>query len=119
MTAQTTDATPARRTALPVWAIALVCGLFGLLYAYAVWSAVGFLIQQAGGDAGLTGYGWFVLLMPVVFPVVVYAGAFALGWRRRILPLTILMVTGLCVVGVFWMNVFALAVTSDAIYNLP
>jgi hypothetical protein len=114
----TTDAGTPRRTALPVWAIVLTAGIFGLFFGYAMWTAVAFVIQQAEGDAGLTGYGWFVLLLPVVFPAVVFAGAFALGWRRRILPFALVMLSGLCLVAVFWINVFALAVTSDAIYNL-
>jgi hypothetical protein len=118
MSAQaTTDAAASRRAALPVGMIALLTGVFGLFYAYAVWAAVAFLLQQAGGDAGLTGYGWFVLLLPVVFPAVVLAGAFALGRRRRALPYALVLLAGLCLVAVFWINVFALAVTSDAIYN--
>ena len=65
--------------------IATIAGVFLLLYAYVVWSALAFLIQQASGVEGLSGYGWFVLLLPIVFPLVVFAGAFAIGWKRNAL----------------------------------
>ena len=115
MTVDTAPA-PGRRTA-PRWLVGVLTGLFGLCYAYAVWGAVGFLVQQVNGDAGLTGYGWFVLLMPVVFPAIVFAAAFVLTRRRGIVPLVLAQLTGLTLVAAFWMNVFALAVTSAAIYN--
>lgn len=120
MTEETTmtDAAPARRrSALPMWAVVSVAGGFGLFYAYAVWTAVAFLAQQAGGDSGLTGYGWFVLVLPIAFPIIVFGAAFALGWRRRLLPFALLLLTGLGVVAVFWLNVFALTFTaSSSIY---
>jgi hypothetical protein len=113
-----TDQTaPARRTAMPVWLIATISGLAALLYAYVFWAALGFLIQQAGGSQGLSGYGWFVLILPVVFPVVVFAIAFAIGWRRNALALSLLLLTGLALVAVFWLDVFAYAGAADAIYN--
>ena len=96
-----------RRPALPVWAIATIAGAFGLFYAYAVWNALDFLIVQATGPLGLNGYGWFVLLLAIVFPVVVFAIAFALGWRRRALALALILLTGLGVVSVFWLDVLA------------
>jgi hypothetical protein len=98
---------PARRSALPVWAIATIAGVFGLFYAYAFWNALAFLIQQASGDLGINGYGWFVLILAVVFPVLAFAVAFAIGWRRRALPFALLLLTGLCVSCVFWLNVLA------------
>jgi len=116
MTVNTSEAPVVRRQA-PGWLVGVVTGVFGLAYAYAVWGAIGFLVQQANGEAGLTGYGWFVLLMPIVFPAIAFAAAFVLGRRRGILPLALTMLTGLGLVGAFWMNVFALAVTSAAIYN--
>lgn len=110
--------TPAvRRTVLPVWIIVAIAGLSGLLYAYVVWSALGFLVQQASGVEGLTGYGWFVLVLPVVFPVAVFAGAFAIGWRRGALPFVLVMLTGLAVVAVFWLDVLAYAAATPSLYN--
>ncbi len=106
-----------RRGALPAWLVATIAGFAGLFYAYAVWTAVGFLLQQAGGTAGLTGYGWFVLLLPVVFPLLAFAGAVALGRRRRALPFALILLTGLCLTAAFWLNVFAYAAATPALYN--
>ncbi|GAA5028038.1 bacitracin resistance protein [Microbacterium fluvii] len=106
-----------RRTALPVWVIAVTAGLFGLLYAYAVWGAVSFMVQQAGGDVGLSAYGWFVLALPIVFPLAVFAGAFAIGWRRRFFELTLVLLTGLCLVAVFWLDIFAYASVTSSLYG--
>lgn len=98
-----------RRAVLPVWLIATVAGVFGLLYAYVVWNAVAFLVVQASGSVGLNGLGWFVMLFAVLFPIVVFAAAFALGWRRSIGPFALIMLSGLALVAVFWLNVLAYA----------
>ncbi|MDL9980118.1 bacitracin resistance protein [Microbacterium candidum] len=107
----TTDAStsgrPERRAAMPTWLIAVIAAAFGLFYAYALWNAVAFLISQASGPLGLNGYGWFVLLLPVVLPILVFAGAFALGWRRRALPFAAILLTGLALVSVFWLDIVA------------
>ncbi len=89
------------------WVIATIAGAFGLFYAYAVWNAVAFLVSQASGPLGINGYGWFVLLLPVAMPILVFAGAFALGWRRRALAFTAILLTGLAVVSVFWLDIVA------------
>ncbi|MEN2740663.1 bacitracin resistance protein [Microbacterium sp. X-17] len=98
---------PARRTALPVWAIATISGVFALFYAYAFWNALSFLFQQVSGGLGINGYGWFVLLLAAAFPVIVFAIAFAIGWRRKAFPFALILFTGLCVACVFWLNVLA------------
>lgn len=102
--------------ALPVWLIAAIAGVFALLYAFVVWTALGFLLQQAGGAQGLTGYGWFVLALPIAFPVVVFALAFAIAWRRSILPFTLVMLTGLALIAAFWLDVLAYAAASPSLY---
>lgn len=106
-----------RRSALPTWLIATIAGFFGLFYAYAVWGAVGFLIAQAGGTLGLNALGWFVLLFAVVFPILVFAAAFALGWRRRAWQFALLLLAGLGVASVLWLNVLAYAATSFSLYG--
>ncbi|MCR2824630.1 bacitracin resistance protein [Microbacterium sp. zg.Y909] len=106
-----------RRTALPRWLIAVVAGAFLLLYAFVFWTALGFLLQQAGGVEGLTGYGWFVLLLPVIFPPAVFAIAFAIGWRRRALPFVAVMLTGLAFVAAFWLDVLAYAAAAPSLYG--
>lgn len=113
----TTAETSVRKPALPVWIIVVIAGLFALLYAYVVWTALAFLVQQASGVEGLTGYGWFVLLLPVVFPLVVFAGAFAIGWRRKAGQFALVLLTGLAVIAAFWLNVFAYAAASTALYG--
>ena len=107
---------PGRVPALPVWLIATISGIFLLLYAFVIWTALGFLVQQASGIVGLTGYGWFVLLLPVIFPIAIFASAFAIGWRRKLLPLVLIMLTGLTLVAVFWLDILAYAAASSSLY---
>lgn len=102
---------------MPTWLIATIAGIFGLFYAYAVWGAVDFLVLQAGGALGLNGLGWFVLLFAVVFPILVFAGAFALGWRRSAWQFALLLLAGLGLAAVFWLDILAYAATSFALYG--
>ncbi|TDN92611.1 bacitracin resistance protein [Microbacterium sp. BK668] len=106
-----------RGPVLPVWLIATIAGVFLLLYAYVVWTALAFLVQQASGVEGLTGYGWFVLLLPIVFPLVVFGGAFAIGWKRSAGQFALVLLTGLGLVAAFWLNIFAYAAASSALYG--
>ncbi len=108
---------PTRRMAMPTWLLATVSGAFGLFYAYAVWNAVAFLVQQAGGTLGLNPFGWFVLLLAVVFPIIVFAAAFALGWRRTLWQCALIFLAGLALAAAFWLNVIAYATTSFALYG--
>lgn len=103
-----------RRTVLPVWLIATIAGFFGLFYAYAVWNAVAFLISQATGPLGLNGGGWALLLTAIAFPIIVFALAFAIGWKRRAGAFALIMLSGLGIVAVFWMNVIAYATVYGA-----
>ncbi|MBD7956661.1 bacitracin resistance protein [Microbacterium sp. Sa4CUA7] len=114
----TAAAPTTRRTALPTWLVAVIAGAFLLLYAFVFWTALGFLLQQAGGTAGLTGYGWFVLLLPVVFPPAVFAAALAIGWKRPAPAYLAVMLTGLAFVAVFWLDVLAYAAASSALYGV-
>ena len=100
-----TTATPTSKTSTPTWLLATVCGFFGLIYAYAVWNALGNLIQAAG--LGLNGLGWFVWIFATLFPILIFAGAFALGYRRPVFHLVLILLTGLALVAVFWLNVVA------------
>lgn len=98
---------------MPTWVIATIGGAFGLFYAYAVWNAVGLLIGQASGQFGLNALGWGLLLFTAAFPILVFAAAFALGSRRRAGEFALLMLTGLALVAVFWLNVVAYALSSS------
>ncbi|GAA1648694.1 bacitracin resistance protein [Microbacterium flavum] len=105
---------PARPRALPTWVIVALSVFFGLFYAYAVWNAVAFLISQATGPLGLNGAGWAILLAAVLFPLVAFGVAFAIGWRRTWGELSLTLLAGLCIVAVFWLNVVAYSVTNGA-----
>lgn len=96
-----------RARTLPTWVVVVIAAVFGLFYAYAVWNAVDFLVAQASGPLGLNGYGWFVLLLAVLFPLLAFGVAFALGWRRSWWEFALVLLAGLGVVAVFWLNVVA------------
>ena len=98
-----------RRRQRPTWLIATIAGAFGLFYAYVVWNAVAFLVVQADGTVGLNGLGWLVMGFAVAFPIIVFAAAFSIGWRRRLAPFALVMLAGLALVGVFWFNVLGYA----------
>ncbi|MFT4306455.1 MAG: hypothetical protein QM604_06155 [Microbacterium sp.] len=100
----------ARRS--PAWTATAAAGGFGLFYAYAVWSAVAFLLQCAAQS--ITGYGWFVLLLPIAFPMIVFAGALVVGRRRGLLSFTLLLLGGLALVAVFWLNVVGMVAGAPA-----
>ncbi|WP_315549034.1 bacitracin resistance protein [Microbacterium aurum] len=113
MTADTTAA-PRRAPQTPTCAVVTIAALFGLFYAYAVWNAVDFLVAQATGALSLNAYGWFVLLLAVVFPLIAFGIAFALGWRRVWWQFALVLVTGLAVVAVFWLNIVAYSAVAGA-----
>lgn len=117
MSGATTDAAASssrRPFAMPTWLVASIAGAFGLFYAYAVWNAVAFLIEQATGTLGLNGAGWALLLAAVVFPIVVFAVAFALAARRTAGAFALVLLAGLGLVAVFWLNVVAYAAVYGA-----
>jgi len=85
----------------------IILGLAGLFYAYGVWNAVAYLITVA--QFGPNAYGWFVMIFSVLFPVLVFVAAYALGRRRSPLDFSVVLLAGLALVAVFWMNVVALS----------
>lgn len=113
MTAQAAPASRPRRS-MPTWLIVTLSVFFGLFYAYAVWNAVDFLVAQASGSLSLNPYGWFVLLLAVVFPLVAFGIAFAVGWRRIWWEFALVLLAGLGVVAVFWLNIIAYSATNGA-----
>jgi hypothetical protein len=103
-----------RARAMPTWLAATVAGLFGLFYAYAVWNALAFLIDQASGRLGLNAAGWALLVFAVVFPILAFAAAVGLGLRRRAGEFALLLLAGLAVVAVFWLNIVSYALSHGA-----
>ena len=112
----TTDAAPTRART-PGWLLVTISVLIGLFYAYIVWNAVDLLVRQATGPLGLNGYGWFVHLAAVAFPLVAFGVAFAVGYRRRAWELALVLLTGVTVSAVFWMNIVAYGVVSYSLYG--
>lgn len=106
----TENIVPAKQS-LGLWK-SIIVGLAGLFYAYAVWNALAYLITVA--PAGINAYGWFVLIFSVLFPILVFVVAYALGRRRPAGELSIAMIAGLALVAVFWMNVAALSMLTTS-----
>lgn len=78
-------------------------GAFGLLYAYAVWNAVAYMIPLAGLAIGATT--WAALILAIVLPVVVYVLAVAITRRRGLGAVALALLAGFGVVAVFWLDV--------------
>ncbi|WP_228479964.1 hypothetical protein [Microbacterium abyssi] len=85
----------------------VILGASALFYAYGVWNAVAHLVTVA--QFGMNPYGWFVMIFSALFPIIVFIAAFAIGRRRSASEFGIVMLAGLALVAVFWMNVVALS----------
>lgn len=99
-----TDAS-VRTKRTPTWILVVVGGFFGLFYAYALWQAVGNTIQAA--QIGLNALGWLIWILAIVFPVIAFAMSFALSYRRGAAVYALVLLAGLGLVAVFWLNVIA------------
>ncbi len=84
-----TDPTPRPRYGWPSIAIAIIAAVF---YAYVFWAAVQNLIDLPGVRGAATP--WWLLILDVALPVLIYAGAVLLGLRRRTLTRVGLFVAG-------------------------
>ena len=94
----------------PTWLVATIAGGFGLFYAYAVWNALYNLIAAA--PLGLNALGWFLWVFTTVFPIVAFGLAFAVGFRRPPLLFALVLLTGLALTAVFWLDVVSYATTN-------
>jgi hypothetical protein len=99
-----TDAS-VRTQRTPTWILVAIGGFFALFYAYALWQAVGNTVQAA--QIGLNGLGWLIWIFAILFPVIAFAVSFALGYRRSVAVYTLVLLSGLGLVAVFWLNVIA------------
>ncbi|HEY4268947.1 MAG TPA: hypothetical protein VGM94_12225 [Galbitalea sp.] len=71
------------------WASIAVAVVFGVLYAYILWDAIGNLIQLPRAlDA--SSVPWGLLIVDVALPVVAFVAAFWIG-RRHTLPARLLL----------------------------
>ena len=102
----------------PGWLAALVVGVSGLFYAYAIWNAIAHIVAMSQ-PAGLTGTGWVTLVFGAVFPAIVFALAWVIGRRCNVGELALVMLTGLSVVAVFWLSLVGYSILNmDALVNL-
>lgn len=109
-----TDAAASGARKNPTWLVATIAGAFGLFSAYAVWNALGNLIQAAQLPTGLNGLGWFIWIFAVLFPIIAFAAAFAIGYRRPAHHFILVLLTGLALTAVFWLNVVAYTTLNTA-----
>ncbi|WP_448005093.1 hypothetical protein [Agromyces bauzanensis] len=97
-----TEAAVAPRPATPLWLAVTIAAIFGVLYAYDVWEAVRDLVGVSlmVGDLGvsLAGIGIALLIAALLVPILVYALAFWLGYRRDPLAQVVLFLAGYAVV---------------------
>lgn len=107
----------ARTRLLPTWIVVAIAGIFGLFYAFVVWSSVALLILQVNGPLGLNGLGWFVYILPIVFPLAAFGVAFATGARRRAGEFSLAMLAGLTLSAAFWLAVVGYGTTSYGLYG--
>jgi hypothetical protein len=106
------SAAVASRPPGPVLLVAAICVVFGLLYAWDIWEAVGNMVglNIAVGGLGtqLSGFGWAVLIGAILFPAVVYAIAFWIGRKRGPGALALLLLVGLALVAVVTLDIYAM-----------
>lgn len=97
-TAASADAVDAPRSATPLWLAVTIAVVFGVLYAYDVWEAVGNLVGlnlQAGSlGISLSGLGIALLIVALVLPFLMFGIAFWLGHRRGPLQQVVLFLAG-------------------------
>ena len=96
------EARVTQRPATPLWLAVTIAVLFGVLYAYDVWEAVGNLVGlnvQAGSlGISLTGLGVTLLVVALIVPFVVFGLAFWLGRHRGPIPQVALFLVGYALV---------------------
>ncbi|MCP2030492.1 hypothetical protein L1277_000556 [Okibacterium sp. HSC-33S16] len=102
--------TPSRR--VPRWVTTTLAVIFGLLFAYDVWEAVGNVIGiswlVSGTETAISVFGWVVLSTNILVPIALFLLAFRLGRRRDLLAQILLYLTGLGVSAVIALDIVAL-----------
>lgn len=87
-------------------------GILGLAYAFVIWNATFYLIEMA--QAGISGYGWTLLVMPVIVPMIVFAVALLVTRRRPLGVFIVAMLAGLGLSAVFWLDTLSFALRNGA-----
>lgn len=90
----------------------VVAILFGLVYAYYVWDAIRSLVELPGyyKDIGLTeaDVPWWLLIVGLLVPLVVYAAAFLVGRRRSFVVQALIFFVGLTAVAALGLAMIAI-----------
>lgn len=101
----------ATRRRPPRWLLLTIAAFFALFYAYDIWEAIGNLVglnlQAQSLDTQLSVFGWAVLIVGVLLPVVVYAIAYRLGRNRAFGVQALTLLVGLCAVAAISINMAA------------
>ena len=109
--------TPAEPTGIlrpqaPIGVMTLViAAVFGLLFAYFVWQAIGNLIElpKSYEAIGLSsGVPWALLVIGLAIPVVLYVVAFVIALRRPVLDKAIIFLMALSTAAAFSYGVVAI-----------
>lgn len=101
----------------------IIAALFGLLYAYDVWEAVGNLIgiptiyRSLGAEASIP---WWLLIAAIALPVIIYALVFLLGLRRSVGERALLLLLGLAVSSALFLGTIGVnsLIFSDLLHDL-
>ncbi len=108
----TTSPTPDLRARTPFWLTLTLAIVFGLLFAFDMWEAVGNLagVSSIASDLGTTinAVGWIVLIIGILLPVAVFVLAFQIGRRRDVLSQVLLYLAGLGTVAAASLSLLAL-----------
>lgn len=94
------EATPARPGIhTPRWIILTLAVFFGLFFAYDAWEGVGNLISfprlvaELGG--AVSAFGWVLLVLGLLMPILCFAASYLLGRRRGLLAIVLIYLAGL------------------------
>jgi hypothetical protein len=108
----TTPSVRETRTNTPAWLALTLAVIFGLLFAFDVWEAVGNLVGVTVVASGLgttiNAVGWVVLILGILLPIAVFAGAYWIGRRRDPLAQILLYLAGLGTVAAVSLSLLAL-----------
>ena len=103
MSAESMTSAPPADPHRPRWIFYTLLGVFGLLYAYAIWNAIAYMIPLVGLAVGATT--WVALILAIILPAVIYVVSIALTRRRRLGAVALVLLAGLSLVAVFWLDV--------------
>ena len=84
------------------WLTITVAVLFAILYAYNVWDAIRNLVElptyYVASGLSSSSVPWWVLIIALLIPILVFAAAFWAGLRRNVLAKSLIFIVGFAVV---------------------